>query len=61
MLRVIQDETSTWLGSTVRVPRHQQDVVEGQGRGEADRNLISVEDVGSGFHASVDLLDLELS
>ena len=50
MLRVTHEVTSTALGSTVRMPRHEQHVVERQRRREADGDLIGVQNVGSGFH-----------
>ena len=46
MLRVTHEVTSTSLGRTGRVPRHQQHVVEGQRGREADRDLIGVQNVG---------------
>ena len=33
-----------------RVPWHQQHVVEGQGGGETDRDLIGAQDIGTSFH-----------
>ena len=51
MLRVSRELTSTWLGRTVRVPRHEQHVVEREGRGQADRDLVGVQNVRACFHA----------
>ena len=55
MLRVDPRRDVDCARQHLRVPRHQQHVVEGQRRGEADRDLIGVEDVGSVSIGSVSL------
>ena len=51
MLRVTHDDTSTCARQHLRMPRHQQHVVERERGREADGNLVGVQDVGSSFHA----------
>ena len=40
----------------VRVLRHEQHVVKGQGGGQADRNLVGVQNIGPGFHSTPGLI-----
>ena len=48
MRRVSRVVTSTWLGSTLRVLRHEQHVVEGQGAVDRPRSTSSAAPRGSG-------------
>ena len=52
MCRVNAEVTSTWEGSTVECRGTEQDVVERQRGGQADGDLVNVENIRTCFHSA---------